>query len=83
MDLPQSDLARLLGMSENSIRGWENDRQKITKPAETLLRTLYSEQVKEDSKVRERIEHLAKLNRIMHRAQIELEETDRGWQAAA
>lgn len=83
LDMPQSDLAAILGISENTVRGWENSRTKISGPAERMLRVLYREQVLGDGKVREIVDRLAKLNRDAYRERIELEETENGWLAAA
>ena len=43
--MSQSSLARLLGVSEQAIRRWENGKADIPKPSESLLRLLYSEHV--------------------------------------
>ena len=84
LDFSQAHLARLLGVSENTVRGWENDRQVITGPAERMLRALYKEHVDGDGRIREMVERLSELNREAHRAErLELEETASGWRSAA
>lgn len=83
LDLPQLQLANLLGVSEQTVRGWEKHRTKITEPADKLLRILYVEHVKGQSKVRELIDGIAKLNRQVHKIRVEMEETATGWQQAA
>lgn len=84
LDLSQVQLARLLGVSENSVRGWERDRQTITPPAERVLRALYKEHVEGDGRIRELVERLSELNREAHRTdRMELEETPSGWRSAA
>lgn len=83
LDLPQQQLANLLGVSEPTVRGWESHRTKITTPADKLLRILYVEHVKGQSKVRELIDGIAKLNRQAHKIRLEMEETASGWQKAA
>jgi len=81
MDLPQVQLASLLGVSENTIRAWENNRGKITKPAELLLRTLYKQYADLDSDIRQAVEHLAHLNR--KQGKLVLVESKKGWKTAA
>ncbi len=81
MDLPQVQLAGLLGVSENTIRAWENNRGKITKPAELLLRTLYKQYADLDSDIRQAVEHLASLNR--REGKLVLVESKKGWKTAA
>lgn len=83
LDLSQAHLALLLGVSEVSIRGWENNRTKITKPADKLLRMLYSEHVNGNKEIKEFIERLSHLNRIEYSKKLELEETELGWKQAA
>ncbi len=41
--LSQKALSRLLGVSEQAIRHWENGKIKIPKLSESLLRFLYSD----------------------------------------
>ncbi len=81
MDLPQVQLAGLLGVSENTIRAWENNRGKITKPAELLLRTLYKQYADLDSDIRQAVKHLASLNR--REGKLVLVESKKGWKTAA
>lgn len=84
LDLSQTQLARLLGVGETSVRGWENGRQLITPPAERMLRLLYREHVAGNGTVRELVERLSHFNRQTHRAgRLELEETREGWKPAA
>jgi putative transcriptional regulator len=82
LDLPQSRLAQILGVSENSVRGWENDRTAISGPAERMLRILYREHVAGDVLVRAVVDRLANLDRS-HARKLELEDTESGWRAAA
>lgn len=83
LDMPQLQLAALLGVSENSVRGWERHRGKITKPAERLLRTLYQEYAVGSSSVRALIEGIGQFNRDIYANGMKLEETDKGWATAA
>jgi putative transcriptional regulator len=82
LDLTQSRLAQFLGVSENSIRGWENQRARISRPAERFLRILYREHVVGDGNVRALVDRLADLDRS-HVRKLELEDTESGWRAAA
>lgn len=85
MDLPQAQLAKMLAVSENTIRAWENDRQAITGPAERILRQLFLEYANERSELRELIDRISQLNRDRHETEKRLEflETEGQWQAAA
>ena len=83
LDLPQSQLAALLGVSENSVRGWENGRSEITKPAERMLRVLYREHVAGDGSVAELIKRISHLNRRRHEERMEFEASSDGWMTAA
>lgn len=82
LSLSQIDLARVLGVSENSVRGWENHRTRITRPAERLLRVLYLESIKADGLVRELLDKINQLNRDAHAAKLEMEH-DAAWKEAA
>ena len=85
MDLSQVDLAGLLGVSESTVRNWENDRNKNnTVSAEILLRSIYLEHVDGDGTIRESIERIAELNRVEWTiGKIEFEENDGGWHTKA
>ena len=83
LDMPQAQLASLLGVGETSVRGWENHRGRITKPAERLLRTLYNEFATGNTSVRELIERIGKYNRDIYSNGMKLEETESGWATAA
>lgn len=83
LDMSQSDLARILGVGETSVRNWENNRGQITKPAERMIRVLYREHVCGDGHVRALIDRISQLNRDIYRKRLELEETEDGWLTAA
>jgi DNA-binding transcriptional regulator YiaG len=83
LDLPQSDMAQFLGVSESSIRAWENDRSEISEPAERILRLIYREHIAGDGSVRGIIEHISKLDRDIHEEKLEFEESSEGWRTAA
>jgi putative transcriptional regulator len=83
LDFPQSRLAQFLGVSENSVRGWENNRTAISRPAERMLRILYREHIAGDGNVRALVDRLADLDRQSHARKLELEDTESGWHALA
>lgn len=83
LDLSQNHLAILLGVSEPSVRGWENNRSKVPGPAEKMLRAMYVAKVNGDKDINDLLERLSQLNRDIHFKKIELEETDSGWRQAA
>jgi len=83
LDLYQVHLSHLLGVSEVSIRGWENHRTKITKPADKILRILFAEHANGNKKIKEFFESLSQLNREENSNNLELEETELGWKQAA
>lgn len=83
LDLPQSHLAQILGVSESSVRAWENNRSEISEPAERILRLIYREHMAGDGSVRDIIEHICKLHRDLHEERLEFEESPEGWRSAA
>jgi len=83
LDLSQVHLALLLGVSEISVRGWENHRTKITKPADKILRILFIEHANGNKEIKAFFERLSQLNRDAYSKKIELEETGIGWKQAA
>ena len=84
MDLPQTQLAALLKVNTDTLRGWENDRSQVPGPADELLRAYYTEAASEDpsTRIRERLEHIAELNREIHAEALAFEETESGWEPA-
>ena len=82
LDLSQHHLAHVLGVGDTSVRGWENHRTKITRPADRLLRALYREYVCKESKVKDLVDRVADLDRAI-RKRLEFEESDSGWKTAA
>jgi len=78
MDLPQVQLAALLGVSESTVRNWEKDRAEVPGPADRMLRTLYLEFVNEGST------RVSQLNRDQHELGcLEFSEMDGEWLVAA
>jgi len=83
MDLSQAQLSEIIGVSENSIRGWENNRQVVTSPSDRLIRILYNEHATHGSEIRKALEKLSEMTVSEHCLRIELEATDAGWKTAA
>lgn len=83
IDLSQVELAQVLGVAEVSVRGWENHRTKITKPADRLLRALYLDAIDSDSKIRKLIDKINTMDHDAYKRKIELQDTDSGWKMAA
>ena len=83
LNLSQLDLARILGVAETSVRGWENHRTKINKPAERLLRALYREHMGGDGTILEMVEALNHLHQKAYGRKLELEATNAGWREVA
>jgi hypothetical protein len=79
MRLSQVQLANLLGVSDSSIRAWENQRTEIPAPADRLLRALYNEQAFGDGGVKQMIEAINLLARNAHQEKINLIEENGHW----
>jgi len=65
MLMSQVTLAKLLEVSEQAINRWENGKTGVPKPAESLIRLLYREHIKdgpeEDSAIRKSLKRIADL----------------------
>jgi len=83
MDITQSELGRLVGMSAQQVARWEKGISEIPGPADRLLRMLFAEYAdKGDVEVRELLEFLDTLDDIGSPQHL-FETTDDGWRAAA
>ncbi|MDT8383097.1 MAG: helix-turn-helix domain-containing protein [Gammaproteobacteria bacterium] len=86
LNLSQTHLARILGVSETTARNWESEdkgRARIPGPADRILRALYRESVQGDGKILEMLESISDLDEETGKNRIELEETESGWTAKA
>ena len=85
MELTQSSLANIIGVSEDSIRGWENNRGNVSAPADKLLRGLYSEHVNGDGHLSDLLNEIGRLNREIaeHQRMMNFEEANGDWRIAA
>jgi putative transcriptional regulator len=81
LDLSQSHLGQLIGVDESSVRAWEKHRERITKPAERLMRALVVGKV-HSVEISELLEQISHLNRDAYQNRLELEETASGWVVA-
>lgn len=85
MLMSQDLLAKLLGVSEQSIRRWENGKCNIPKPSESLLRMLYQEKISnQHGKVSTILKKIANLEDEINDKQMLFKDTlSGGWQASA
>ena len=82
LDLSQAHLARILGVGETSVRGWENRRTRITAPADRLLRVLYREYACGEGRVKELVDRISDLDRG-GQERLEFEADGENWKTAA
>jgi DNA-binding transcriptional regulator YiaG len=62
MDMSQPVLARLLGVTEQTVQKWESGKTtQVPAPASGLIRVLYSEHTKERSGIRRTLKKIADL----------------------
>ncbi|MDA8363695.1 MAG: helix-turn-helix domain-containing protein [Gammaproteobacteria bacterium] len=83
LDMSQATLAKCLQVGETTVRNWESGRVKATGPGDRMIRALYQEYATGNSEIRELVDRLAELNRVLHAKTVEFEETKQGWRAAA
>ena len=83
LDLSQVSLAMMLGVSESSIRGWENNRTHASPPAEKMIRLMYEGKVNGNEDINKLLEKISQLNHVTNKEKFFLEETSAGWKEAA
>ena len=86
MDLTQNAFSNIVGVSEDTVRGWENGRSRVGKPEDTLIRGFYHETFNGDGGLLQIVEDIARLSREIaeEERQMRFEESSNGlWQAAA
>ena len=84
MLMSQTTLAKLLGISEQAIRRWENGKISIPKPSEGLLRLLYREHINDkDGKIATMLKRVAELESELHEHELLFQDTEDGWRSAA
>ncbi|EXJ12950.1 MULTISPECIES: helix-turn-helix domain-containing protein [Nitrincola] len=79
LDLSQKALGGLMDKTDQAIAKWEKGEQKIHVLADKALRDLYMESINEEP-IAGLLSKLANLDRQIHELEIDLEETDQGWQ---
>lgn len=81
--MSQSTLGRLLGVSEQAIRRWENGKINIPKPSESLLRLLYREHIHDrEGMISSILKEIANLEEVIDH-QLHFKATRKGWESAA
>lgn len=84
MLMSQPVLAKLLGVAEQTVLRWEKGKAEIPKPAETLIRLLYREYIKDRAKgasgIQSKLKDLADLEDAIDGYRINLRQSNRGWQ---
>ena len=84
MLMSQNTLAHLLGVSEQTVRRWENGKINIPKPSESLLRLLYREKINtKNGKVSTILKEIANLEDKINDKEIVFKDTLKGWKASA
>ena len=80
MLMSQSTLAKLLGVSEQAIRRWENGKSQVPKPAEALIRLLYEETTGHpQGDLKKALRRIADLEDVLD-GMMTLRDTKRGWE---
>jgi putative transcriptional regulator len=64
MLLSQGNLAKLLGVTEQTVHRWETGKADVPKPAESLIRSLYLDQLKIDENGKDKISVRKTLERL-------------------
>ena len=83
MLISQATLADLLGVSEQTVRRWENNKINIPKPSESLLRLLYLEKINNrHGKISKILSEIANLEDQINNKKMLFEDTSKGWKAA-
>jgi DNA-binding transcriptional regulator YiaG len=81
MDLTQSELARLLGCNSQQVARYEKDQNKLTGPADRVIRILFEDHVAEVGSIREKLDTLDKMDDIDGR--LVFTDVDGEWRHAA
>lgn len=81
LGLSQNSLARLLGNSEQAVRSWEkvSGDQSIPRWADSIIRTLYLESIKDNTELTDLLTNLSKLDQVEYENIKVFEETNDGW----
>jgi len=81
MLMSQATLAKLLEVAEQTVLRWEKGKVDIPKPAESLIRLLYREHIKEKGtgSIRSKLERLADLEDKIDGHFLRLRQSNKGW----
>jgi putative transcriptional regulator len=79
LNMSQSALSVALGVSENSVRGWEKSRTDISQPADRLLRLIYISKTDGDQKAMDLINMIIQVDEELNNMTL-IEEND-NWSA--
>jgi len=85
MLMSQALLAKLLGVSEQAVARWEKGKADVPKPAETLIRLLYREHIKDKTVMsfQARLQRLADMEDSADGQRVTLRRPNREWHLAA
>ena len=82
MDLSQSDLGKLMGLSSQQVARWEKGESDISGSADALLRALYIEHAGGNLNLQALLKHLDELDATSINRNV-FQNTDDGWKIAA
>lgn len=82
MDLTQSELGGLMGVTDQTVARWEKDETGVDGPADVVIRGLYLACVVKNIDLREFLVALRATDSSL-RSNLVFEETDAGWKEAA
>lgn len=79
LDLSQKAVGDLMGKSDQQVANWEKGETRIPVLVDAAMRNYYSEKIN-GTPVAGLLEELKNLDRRIHELQLQLEETEAGWQ---
>lgn len=83
MDLTQTELGRLVGLSDQQVARWEKDQYEIPSAADYLLRYFYLMHIKQDFDLRKLIETLKEMDAKRSDERLLFKPSKQGWKRAA
>ena len=83
MLMSQASLANLLDVGEQTVHRWESGKSEISKPAESLVRLLYTEHIGGNNKIQEPLKRIADLEDEIDETLRLLETNDEWFKQAA
>jgi transcriptional regulator with XRE-family HTH domain len=81
LEMSQALLAKLLQVTEQTVHRWEKGKAGIPKPAETLIRLLYRDQLEPKPKlnVKEQLERIADMEHAIDARKLKARRKNREW----